>query len=1198
MALNRSNHRGLRLLVAFGFVLPLCLGQRCMTPPEDDSSTQTNTNTGFSPLVVDAGTDRTATVGMPISLQAAVSGGDGNYTIAWQAIEGLSDVRSLSPEFQSDIEGDHTLELTVTDGTGQSSRDSLQVSVSQITTLASLRWGSNYSGEGYQVVAEFTKALDPGTAERITNYATTADRAMPAGAVLQSDRRTVLLVFDHEPLTRSTAFDISVGSGILDVNGAAVPSTRNIVPSSNANDTTKPTVSIIRWGVNYAGSYAVEVVFSEVMDRTSTESAGNYMIRDGLTQQVAYNAVLSGDGRTLTLIFDGKALSSGARLDVGLAPIRDINGLTLTPLTDQAIAGNVLDIDPPGIVAEGVRFVGEVRDGFKVSIEFNEAMDKTSTENPALYRVDGQVATSVQLAGDGHTAIVSFALSTASTNSLMTITGGQVRDVNGLALPAQTDLPILPSVGRGPNPSAPDLTWLPGAASAGYQILVRFNEAMDKTSVEDVTNWRITGTNVRPNDVRLSHQTIGNEIASRTAILTFDDFDGSPVRLGRSSRIDVSVGDSILDIEGNALGQVSLPVLASQNDLVPPAVIAPAPPQGFVGVLTAQPVFGDITGWVDLTAVTYDGSRYYVSVVFSETMDADTTGLRASYTLAGKHPTRVTINGQAIDGGPLNPDIATGRVVLLEFEVAADAIALTDKLLISVNVRDINGRATTSALPLSISPNPIETLNPTAPLIAQDAGGNEEIFWDSNAAPYTVIVKFDQVMDQTSVANVEAYRLDGVKPTASTRLASDGKAVSLVFGTGTFDPTLADQLVLFGGMIRSINGVPYGVLGVNTMHSVQQRPAIDMDSPAAVRAMWAADPFDYRLTVTFNESLDNTVAETLALYSLSNGSTAVSATLLDGGTDVLVVFGGGAVPAGTATTLIMTGIPLADMHGNTAGGTSLDILKNPVDGTAVPLEPIQAVWAADYGSQPDETGYRLRTTFSVEMVDGPTAVLPANYRFPNVIGANVIPTQAELADTDILADGVFAGRTVTLTFGNIAQAPLATADTLDISVGGSILDLNGNAFAALVGQVVAPNPADVTAPEVFDDGVPMDPTDDVVDMGFGRVMFSFTEAMDRDSAETLTNYQLRDIELEPPFAVPDDIVNAVLVGTPVGANLAGDGKTVTLQFTVDVADAPPPVVDPIANRVERTLRISVGGRVTDINLNPAAEVDYVMGTNP
>lgn len=1044
-----------------------------------------------APLAVDAGPDRIVTVGATVTLQGSVSGGVEPYTITWSPAAMLVGANSLTPSFTPTAAGDFTFTLRVTDAAAATQEDSVRITASQMTTLNSLTWGANYAAQGYQLLVEFSKPVDKASAERVSNYRVGGTDIYPASAVLGADGRTVTLVFSGPKFTSKSKFDIAAGDGVLDSNGTRVPAVRGLTPLSNAADTQAPTASAIRWAVNYAGSYGVEVVFSEAMDVATVESARAYRIQDGSVSAVGFDAVLGSDARTVSLVFHGVALSQAARLELGLLSLRDINGKALTRVDNLAISANSLDLDPPQIVPNSVRFVGNYAGGgYQVTLEYNEAMDRATAEDASAYTINGTPASSAVLGSEGRKMTLTWPATTLSADSKLTIGPGKVKDINGRYLPGQTNLTILPADSAGPVPSTPVLTWLKGTESTAFQFRARFNEAMDKATVENTANWRIAGTDIRPTSVVLSNQTAGEDIAGRTALVTFDDFGTSDQRMSRPTRIDVSVGNSIKNVNGDAMPQATCAINANIGDIIAPRLAAPR------AGLTAAPMWGN--------AITtgYSGARIELSVVFSETMDGASATEPTNYYLAGMHPTSVAMDG-------------TGRRLVLLFATTYGPIASADKLQILPNVRDINGHSVSLAGAVAIQANPDDQ---TPPAVL-------DLFWSTQRGPYQVTITFDEMMDAASATTVSAYRLADYMPTAATMLP-DGRTLNLIFGNALLVPTDEFDIV---GNVYDINGRAYDHARDAVLPgSPISRPESDVIGPSIATAVWAVDSLDYRVLVTFDEALpnDDMTTNSLSSYSVS-GLPPSSAQLMPGGTTVELVFTDfSALIPPFAKTAQVTAIA-TDMHDN-FGFDSASIKFNDLDTAGVPLETPTATWLPNV-SLP-EGGYELYVTFAGEVLDRNSAQDPANYRITDT-NPPINPVAATLAPVDDLAAGVFAGRTVRLRF----RDALSAASMLDASVGGGVVDLNNNGIPQASAIVIAPSPADTTAPAVVS-----------LTAGAlqGEWVVTYSEAMDWDTVTNVENYSITVIGDTGPVTY-----------VPTRVWLAANGRTAYAQFTISRQNA-------------------------------------------
>ncbi len=170
------------------------------------------------------------------------------------------------------------------------------------------------------VTLEFSEAVDKTSAETLTNYTRVRDGAHPTSATVQSDGRSVALVFSS-----LASSDSLLTENVSDFAGNKTTTTVDVPLTANS-ETTAPTIS----SATVSGVHEITIVFSEVVDRTSALVVTNYT---GLpTGASASSTSIATDGRTVTLTTIGVHLSAGDQFDV--AGVKDLNGNTMTAVTD------------------------------------------------------------------------------------------------------------------------------------------------------------------------------------------------------------------------------------------------------------------------------------------------------------------------------------------------------------------------------------------------------------------------------------------------------------------------------------------------------------------------------------------------------------------------------------------------------------------------------------------------------------------------------------------------------------------------------------------------------------------------------------------------------------------------------------------------------------------------------------------------
>ncbi|MGB9626708.1 MAG: PKD domain-containing protein, partial [Phycisphaerae bacterium] len=180
--------------------------------------------------------------------------------------------------------------------------------------------------------------------------------------------------------------------------------------------------------------------------------------------------------------------------------------------------------------------------GYRVVAVFAQALTRSSAQTTSNYRVTGTstTPTSAALGADNRTVTLTFDVALASTSQFDLSVNNGIQDAGGNPIPA--------ILGRTPDRNTADTT-PPAVSSAawgalissGYQVNIVFSEALDRTSAQTVSAYRVTGTGT------LAHSaTLGSDGKTVTVVFT-------GVTLTSSSHIDIGVGGIIRDINGNAM---------------------------------------------------------------------------------------------------------------------------------------------------------------------------------------------------------------------------------------------------------------------------------------------------------------------------------------------------------------------------------------------------------------------------------------------------------------------------------------------------------------------------------------------------------------------------------------------------------------------------------------------------------------------
>ncbi|UCD28885.1 MAG: Ig-like domain-containing protein [Planctomycetota bacterium] len=1048
------------------------------------------------PLVANAGQDLTAAVGIPLNLLGSAAGGTPPYAYSWSPTTGLSDPNLAQPTFNPPTLGTITFTLTVTDSVGSTDDDTMEVTAFDPTTLTSLNWGNNVTSNGYQVIVVFGRELNQASAQTVTNYRISGTTINPTSATLGADLKTITLVFET-PMSSATRVDLSINAGIRDSNNTIISPLTNLAINPNTNDNTPPTTTGSNWGADHADGYRIQIGFNEVLDSGTAQNLDAYRINGTTTKP--NSAVLGNDGKTVTLIFKNTTLSTASTLDINVnGIIKDINGNAGAEALNQAVTVNPDDSTPPTIVEDSIQhetnFLG---DGYQITVKFNEMMSKDEAENTNAYTIGGIPATTATLGNDGLTVTLNYQDPLAATDTLSVGVGNAIKDINGNSLAAANDQTINPASDDTALPFVSSAVWAANYTPDGYQIVAKFNESMDKTSTQEVTNWRISGTTTNPTTATLDNN-------GKIVTLNF-----TTIPLALNNALCVSYNNSIMDINGNIMKESPNKSIGANPADTDGPILDPATP---------APVWD-----ADNTTV------YQITLTFNEAMDKWSTETLVNYQLNAtgttgwliKNPTTATLD-------------ATGQTVTLTFEASFldRGASINDTLSISPNVTDINGRATGTILPVAVAAGGTDITGPTLDPAAMPT-------WGASAPYYRVTFAFNEIMDATSAGTVFNYSLDGhdagggaalVNPT-SADLDQTGKIITLTFETSANDNgfTLGDSINITSNVL-DINGQ---ATTSNGAYPILANPN-DFTGPFMESLVWSAGPIDpitglyygdtkYEVVATFNEPLNASTVETLltdyTLYTIVAGlSVGIHPTGVNLGTD------------GKTVTLTFDPTPTTFAIGDeltvSSSVTDINGINHDQDPFHLDPDPIPVLpnsldskgpmttwlmWGAD------ETVYKVIVTFD-EVMDKTSAEELTNYVLKGNWGVdNRHPTLAVLDPT---------GMVVTLTFDDHTGG-FTSWD--DMSVSANVKDINGLLNTTTFDMWVFPNLADMNPPTVVS----------ATRVNPAYIDIEFSEVMDKWMAEW------------PPYYLFTD---GVLPPTPVAdALLLSDGVTVRVT-PVEEAD--------------------------------------------
>ena len=227
----------------------------------------------------------------------------------------------------------------------------------------------------------------------------------------------------------------------------------------------------------------VKVTFNEPVE--NIENVANYTIEGLSVLKAEYGYDVNGNLDKTIVILTTSSQTSGT-----------IYKLVVTGVTD--IEGNVIDADHDefqfgGLPADTTkpRLVSAVAiTNTKVDVTFDEDMDKESVENIANYSIEGLTILKAEQKNDKKVVRLTTSSQTSGTIYKLVVSG--VKDKYGNVIDSDND--EFQFGGLAPDTTAPRL--LSAVALSNTSVVVTFDEAMDKASVENIANYSIEGLTI------------------------------------------------------------------------------------------------------------------------------------------------------------------------------------------------------------------------------------------------------------------------------------------------------------------------------------------------------------------------------------------------------------------------------------------------------------------------------------------------------------------------------------------------------------------------------------------------------------------------------------------------------------------------------------------------------------------------------
>ena len=712
---------------------------------------------------------------------------------------------------------------------------------SDAPTLVSLEQDLAADEFGRVVEFTFSEAVDPYFSASVVNFSTGV-LVFPLSATLVSAER-IQLTFS-EPMIPGV--DTIQVFGVIDAHGNEFPtSTQNIDPGStvaNAYDGSPELRSV-------AGVGGDMVVMSTVqaIDPADAEDAAAWTLEvDGnpvvlADQELVYDLLT----KTLTITLDDD-FQNGLGFDLTPVSVIDVDGQSFTTPFSGTVAG---DVDVPTVST-----VVQNRDvdstGILVDVTFSEDVEQSSAENLGNWTVNGGLSiTGVERLGIEN--VVRLTMDGAAVPGDYTIDASGVTDPAGNAMTVIVGASITSTDSTAPAISTAAAT---GATGLGNDtVTVQFDDWMISAEVTDNTNWTVESPVGNALDV--STATITYDGPTRTAVLTLVSASEQEFQVGDDFAVSLA---GARDLGGNAVDttpETGTPSVETDQPGIEAVWVRNAPDDDQVVVVFDEPVaepdgfvtatLNDGTGTVlgTATAITrVSGETRQIEVTFgqavatgSDTIDlvgvldvagnpafpADdaATAPESGAALALNDPSSgaTAISGEANDSLTLAFDAVpstwnlfdlanyTLRVGGVPQELAGSTIEFDGSQTVTLNLKggfaiqtgdsytlEVDGLFTAQGVELTSADTAVVVAGGDA--IAPTVG-NGLVRLDPFDSSSSVIVEFDEAIDESDLVDTTAYAVGVTNPDSVTRLGARTARATFSGGialSDTLDITVSD----------------------------------------------------------------------------------------------------------------------------------------------------------------------------------------------------------------------------------------------------------------------------------------------------------------------------------------------------------------------------------------------------------------------
>lgn len=782
----------------------------------------------------------------------------------------------------------------------QISQSALPGAATGDTTAPTLDGGSAVSQDitaitgdelGHLLVVDFSEPISPVFGATAANFSVVDHgdaqgvTAVSRVAVDPTDNSRVRLTFTR-PVVPGLD-QLSIG-GVLDAHGNAfTPQTSAIVAGSTA---VNGFASVDFITVEGAGNDRLVTVLDQAIDPDTAEDPTRWSLDvdgnpvDLTTQEIDYDLAT----RTVTFSFDFDA-ANGVNADLASVGVVDVDGQPFAQAAAPAAAAG--DSGSPTIVsltqnrnADGT--------GRAIDVAFSEDLDVTTATNAGNYTFAPAITVQSATLLDGSTVRLTLQTTAVPGDHTLTV-------LQAVSDPAGNDLggDVGPGALSSTDSTPPSLVSGAAVAVEGAEndvLFAFFNDNLVESEIEDITRWSLeapAGTSLD-----LTGSTVDYDTDTGIATVTLDAAGAPSFTVGEGFTVAIT---GVRDIGGNSAASMDT-----------------------VGVAGGERNLPDIDGIFGMPTANELNIRFNEPMgSLADLYDATTNPFGARYEVIDPITSQIQLPTAAAS-------FDRGLGVVLTYASAVDPAATVNV----IGIRDLAGNPLFPAIGRAIGAH-----DASAPAIVGTPPTFDAIQGVNNDE---ITIVFDEPIATWNATNPANYGLVDVNTTLPVDLSGanirfDGdRTVTIVLGAGTGAAADSGHTydvrveVLGDDPIRTVQGEAITIAAVSAGTAVG---GDNTNGPTQAGTVAFTDPGDPNaLYVVFDETVDETAAETAAAYDYNAGTIATSATLVEPRA-VRLVFPGAVAAGGT---LDVTNVAAIDTAQNAAAGTlSLAIVQD----TAAPF---------------------------------------------------------------------------------------------------------------------------------------------------------------------------------------------------------------------------------------------------------------------